>query len=91
MEAENEQMEIEAKAVSIYGGKYVQYNILGNLFEVSAKYVPPIQPVGRGAYGIVWSVSSSTFFASLYLLNISTFISFNFQLTLFGIGLVLVG
>lgn len=36
------------------GGDYVQYNVLGNVFEVSAKYVPPIQPVGRGAYGIVW-------------------------------------
>lgn len=41
---------IEAKQPS----GYVQYNLLGNLFQVSAKYVPPINPVGRGAYGIVW-------------------------------------
>ncbi|KAD5317031.1 hypothetical protein E3N88_16977 [Mikania micrantha] len=27
----------------------------GSLFEVSGKYVPPIRPVGTGAYGIVWS------------------------------------
>lgn len=42
------------KGVPAYGGKYIHYNVLGNLFEVSSKYVPPIQPVGRGAYGIVW-------------------------------------
>lgn len=42
------------KGVPAYGGRYIHYNVLGNLFEVSSKYVPPIQPVGRGAYGIVW-------------------------------------
>ncbi|KAK4785833.1 hypothetical protein SAY86_002522 [Trapa natans] len=41
------------------GGGYVQYNVLGNAFEVSAKYVPPIQPVGRGAYGIVCCARNS--------------------------------
>lgn len=40
-------------------GKYVQYNVMGNLFEVSSKYVPPIQPVGRGAYGIICSAKNS--------------------------------
>lgn len=40
--------------VPTHGGHYTQYNIFGNLFEVSAKYVPPIRPIGRGAYGIVW-------------------------------------
>lgn len=55
MDAENEPMEIQAaKGIPTYGGRYVQYNILGSFFEVPAKYVPPIQPVGRGAYGIVW-------------------------------------
>ncbi|GAB2217367.1 hypothetical protein Droror1_Dr00000545 [Drosera rotundifolia] len=39
-----------------HGGRYVQYNLYGNLFEVSRKYVPPIRPVGRGAYGIVCAV-----------------------------------
>lgn len=33
---------------------YVQYNISGNIFEVLAKYKPPIMILGRGAYGIVW-------------------------------------
>lgn len=42
------------KRVLTHGGRYVQYNVYGNLFEVSAKYVPPIRPIGRGAYGIVW-------------------------------------
>lgn len=42
------------KGVLTHGGRYVQYNVYGNLFEVSSKYVPPIRPIGRGAYGIVW-------------------------------------
>ncbi|XP_061995668.1 mitogen-activated protein kinase homolog MMK2 [Rosa rugosa] len=41
------------RGVPTHGGRYVQYNVYGNLFEVSRKYVPPIRPVGRGAYGIV--------------------------------------
>jgi mitogen-activated protein kinase 1/3 len=44
------------KGIPTHGGRYVQYNVYGNLFEVSMKYVPPIRPVGRGAYGIVWYV-----------------------------------
>ncbi|XP_031251602.1 mitogen-activated protein kinase homolog NTF6 [Pistacia vera] len=47
------------RGISMCGGRYVQYNILGNLFQVSSKYVPPIQPVGRGAYGIVCSATNS--------------------------------
>ncbi|KAL5167090.1 Mitogen-activated protein kinase MMK2 [Glycine soja] len=43
----------DIRGVHTHGGRYVQYNIYGNLFEVSRKYVPPIRPVGRGAYGIV--------------------------------------
>jgi hypothetical protein len=42
------------RGVPTHGGSYLQYNVYGNLFEVSRKYVPPIRPVGRGAYGIVW-------------------------------------
>lgn len=42
------------QGVPTHGGQYTQYNIFGNLFEVSVKYVPPIRPIGRGAYGIVW-------------------------------------
>lgn len=37
-----------------HDGKYIQYNLSGNIFEVTAKYQPPIKPIGRGAYGIVW-------------------------------------
>lgn len=37
-----------------YGGRFIQYNIFGNIFEVTAKYKPPILPIGKGAYGIVW-------------------------------------
>ncbi|CAA0812141.1 Mitogen-activated protein kinase 4 [Striga hermonthica] len=39
--------------VLTHGGKYARYNLYGNLFEVSSKYVPPLRPLGRGAYGLV--------------------------------------
>ena len=42
------------KRVLTHGGRYAQYNVYGNLFEVTSKYVPPIRPIGRGAYGIIW-------------------------------------
>lgn len=42
-----------------HGGRFIQYNIFGNFFEVTAKYRPPIMPIGRGAYGIVCSVLNS--------------------------------
>ncbi|GMH11982.1 hypothetical protein Nepgr_013823 [Nepenthes gracilis] len=42
-----------------HGGRYRKYNILGNMFEVSSKYVPPIRPVGSGAYGIVCCARNS--------------------------------
>ena len=51
---ENEAKIVEVKGIPTHGGSYLLYNILGNLFQVSSKYLPPIQPVGRGAYGIVW-------------------------------------
>ncbi|KAE8706348.1 Mitogen-activated protein kinase 2 [Hibiscus syriacus] len=47
------------KGVHTYGGKYVHYNVYGNWFEVSSKYVPPIRPIGRGAYGIVCAAINS--------------------------------
>lgn len=50
-----EKMEkMENGGILTYNGRYVMYNVLGNIFELSSKYIPPIQPVGRGAYGIVW-------------------------------------
>ena len=44
-----------SEGVAINSGRYVQYNLNGNIFEVSRKYVP-LRPVGRGASGIVWYV-----------------------------------
>lgn len=41
--------------VFTHGGKLVQYNVFGNLFDVTAKYRPPIKPISRGAYGVVCS------------------------------------
>ncbi|CAN0874864.1 Mitogen-activated protein kinase 3 [Linum grandiflorum] len=46
-------------AIPTHGGQFVQYNIFGNLFEITPKYRPPILPIGRGAYGIVCSVLNS--------------------------------
>ncbi|KAL8144315.1 hypothetical protein V2J09_017347 [Rumex salicifolius] len=46
-------------AAYTYQGEFIQYDILGNKFEVTAKYRPPIMPIGRGAYGIVCSVLNS--------------------------------
>ncbi|XP_043711000.1 mitogen-activated protein kinase 3-like [Telopea speciosissima] len=45
--------------VPTHGGRYNEYNIFGNLFEITSKYRPPIMPIGRGAYGIVCSVLNS--------------------------------
>uniref|UniRef100_A0A1J3FD81 Mitogen-activated protein kinase n=2 Tax=Noccaea caerulescens TaxID=107243 RepID=A0A1J3FD81_NOCCA len=47
------------KGLATHGGSYVQYNVYGNLFEVSRKYVPPLRPIGRGAYGIVCAATNS--------------------------------
>ncbi|KAK4286489.1 hypothetical protein QN277_003038 [Acacia crassicarpa] len=55
----SEPLPIRSMGIPIHGGKYVRFNILGNPFEVSAKYTPPIQPVGRGAYGIVCCAMNS--------------------------------
>ncbi|KAB1219480.1 hypothetical protein CJ030_MR3G012276 [Morella rubra] len=53
MDASSGSVEHNIRGIPTHGGRYVQYNVYGNLFEVSRKYVPPIRPVGRGAYGIV--------------------------------------
>ncbi|CAH8333330.1 unnamed protein product [Eruca vesicaria subsp. sativa] len=42
-----------------HGGRFIQYNIFGNIFEVTAKYKHPIIPIGQGAYGIVCSAINS--------------------------------
>jgi mitogen-activated protein kinase 6 len=46
------------QATLSHGGRFIQYNIFGNVFEVTVKYKPPILPIGKGAYGIVWYAPS---------------------------------
>ncbi|XP_047337750.1 mitogen-activated protein kinase homolog NTF6-like [Impatiens glandulifera] len=59
MENESPPAANAVKSTLTHGGRYIQHNLLGNLFEVPAKYVPPIQPIGRGAYGVVCSARNS--------------------------------
>ncbi|KAH0450438.1 hypothetical protein IEQ34_021130 [Dendrobium chrysotoxum] len=47
------------QATLSHGGRFIQYNIFGNVFEVTSKYKPPIMPIGKGAYGIVCSAFNS--------------------------------
>lgn len=61
------------------GGEYVRYNLYGIMLEVTSKYVPPLRPIGRGAYGLVWlvqllpfSLSCKFFILSAYSLMIIT-------------------
>ncbi|KAF3649638.1 Mitogen-activated protein kinase 4 [Capsicum annuum] len=49
----------DIRGVIVHGGQYVRYNVYGNLFEVSSKYIPPIRPIGRGAYGLVCAAVNS--------------------------------
>ncbi|CAH8390678.1 unnamed protein product [Eruca vesicaria subsp. sativa] len=42
-----------------HDGKYIQYNICENIFELTAKYTPPIMLIGGGAYGLVCSIMDS--------------------------------
>ncbi|KAJ6813190.1 mitogen-activated protein kinase 1-like [Iris pallida] len=42
-----------------HGGRFIRYNIFGNVFEVTSLYKPPIMPIGKGAYGIVCSALNS--------------------------------
>ncbi|KAF8077130.1 hypothetical protein N665_1060s0009 [Sinapis alba] len=50
---------MEDGGILTYNGRYVMHNVLGNIFELSSKYIPPIQPVGQGAYGIVCCATNS--------------------------------
>ncbi|PQQ03365.1 mitogen-activated protein kinase homolog MMK1 [Prunus yedoensis var. nudiflora] len=36
-----------------HGGRFIQYNIFGNVFEVTAKYKPPIMPIENERF-IIW-------------------------------------
>ncbi|XP_042512212.1 mitogen-activated protein kinase 3-like [Macadamia integrifolia] len=46
-------------AIPTHGGLYTQYNIYGNLFEITSKYRPPIMLIGIGASGRVCSAFNS--------------------------------
>ncbi|KAE8673900.1 Mitogen-activated protein kinase 6 [Hibiscus syriacus] len=43
---------IEISATPSHGGRFIQYSMLASIFEITAKYKPPIIPIGKGAYGI---------------------------------------
>ncbi|KAJ3689642.1 hypothetical protein LUZ61_018806 [Rhynchospora tenuis] len=49
----------QMRGIPTHGGRYVLYNVYGNQFEVPAKYVPPLRPIGRGAYGIVCAAKNA--------------------------------
>ncbi|XP_068665692.1 mitogen-activated protein kinase homolog MMK1-like isoform X2 [Aristolochia californica] len=50
---------VNIPATLSHGGRFIRYNIVGSIFEVIAKYKPPIMPIGKGAYGIVCSALNS--------------------------------
>ncbi|XP_051153004.1 mitogen-activated protein kinase homolog NTF6-like [Andrographis paniculata] len=50
---------VQLEGSPVHGGKFVQYNVLGSLFEIPSKYIPPIAPLGRGAYGLVCSATDA--------------------------------
>jgi mitogen-activated protein kinase 1/3 len=55
----------EFRPTMTHGGRYLLYDIFGNKFEVTNKYQPPIMPIGRGAYGIVWYAHADSSFPCL--------------------------
>jgi hypothetical protein len=62
---------VGAAAMMYSSTDYTQHNVYGHLIEVPNKYCPPIQPIGRGAYGIVWldtsRICSSSFFSVVFV------------------------
>ncbi|OVA00189.1 Protein kinase domain [Macleaya cordata] len=66
------------KGFLTHGGRYVQYNVYGNLFEVSTKYVPPIRPVGRGAYGILCLMLGAVSGVFRYFVRVDVFHDWRF-------------
>eukprot|EP00959_Pyramimonas_sp_CCMP1952_P308021 6446578-Pyramimonas_sp.AAC.2 len=54
---------LEAMCITPSGEKktnsgLAHFMVCGNLFEVDSKY-NPIKPIGKGAYGIVWCVTTT--------------------------------
>ncbi|XP_024366904.1 mitogen-activated protein kinase 4a [Physcomitrium patens] len=56
METSSGTPELKVISTPTYGGHYVKYVVAGTDFEVTARYKPPLRPIGRGAYGIVCSL-----------------------------------
>ncbi|KAE8726685.1 Mitogen-activated protein kinase 6 [Hibiscus syriacus] len=50
---------IEIPANATYGGRFIQYNISGNIFQVTAKYKAPIVPIGKRDHRIFCSAFNS--------------------------------
>ena len=40
--------------VPTYDGKFMEYTVVGQSFQVLPKYTPPFNPIGKGSYGFVW-------------------------------------
>ncbi|KDP25667.1 hypothetical protein JCGZ_24180 [Jatropha curcas] len=59
MESSSGSSEDNITGIPTHGGRYVQYDVYGILFEVSRKYVPPIRFLGSGAYGTVCAAKNS--------------------------------
>lgn len=58
MENSSGAADLRVVGVPTHGGQYINYTVAGTDFEVTKRYKPPIRPIGRGAYGIVWLESS---------------------------------
>ncbi|KFK35190.1 hypothetical protein AALP_AA5G252000 [Arabis alpina] len=56
-----------------HDGKYIRYNLFGNIFEVTAKYQPPIKPIGKENYGMTEYVVTRWYRAPELLLNSSDY------------------
>jgi hypothetical protein len=53
----------DGRAVVGDGGQmFVEYFVYGKPFQVLAKYIPPFNPIGQGAYGFVWYAKPPSFF-----------------------------
>lgn len=72
METSSGTPELKVISTPTYGGHYVKYVVAGTDFEVTARYKPPLRPIGRGAYGIVWLESLPLSLKLFYSILFST-------------------
>jgi mitogen-activated protein kinase 6 len=63
---------VGAAAMMYSSTDYTQYNVYGHSIEVPNKYCPPIQPIGRGAYGIVCSAMNKEIGEEVAIKKIAT-------------------